>query len=551
MTPRPPLRALPSARDAYDGDRPAVRRLARAPTIASLADDEAEMAVLAAVMLTDGHPNVTYLRLAALGVDAEAFSDPRRGIVWQAFDGLARKGRPVDILTLADELRSMNDAGRLNTVGGVQFLGEITDFIPTIAHCESHGEIVMDHARVRLALAKAQEMVVTATSGGSAVERLAKIRALASEIPHDADTARRVWIADHLEDAWGEFERLALAKAAGHTVAARFGVEALDGSSDGLLSGMLGGIFRQNVVTIFGSPGAGKTTFSAQAAVVTAQDALASAGGNVDAAERVLMFATEMRGPQVAMRLACARAGVDFNRLRSGKASSEEQELAFQACAELSRLPIDIIDSKVNRGRISADDIAAHVHARVARGDRVGLVIVDYFQDLARCRGFEKSNETAEQEERAKRIHHVAEEADVPLILVSSMTKNAPKDHTTGKAATVDTRGAGLDYASDVMMGLVNVQSGDSAGSSAGKGKRSRDTYDEADGGSVPDGCVLVRVDVPKNRYGATGDVTILYDKRKGQFLDRVGQKMGAMPETTPADTSDDEFPPFNDASWR
>ena len=47
------------------------------------------------------------------------------------------------------ELRARD---RLNAVGGAQYVGELTDEIPTLAHCESHARIVLDMAQRRRAL---------------------------------------------------------------------------------------------------------------------------------------------------------------------------------------------------------------------------------------------------------------------------------------------------------------------------------------------------------------------------------------------------------------
>ena len=115
-------------------------------------DLAAECAVLAAVLIE----NDTLPRIASIIRSADDFHEPSHATVWKAFLALQGGASPIDVTTTAGKLREMN---RLNAVGGPQFLGDLTDVIPTIAHCETHARIVADLARVRrmdLALQRAR-----------------------------------------------------------------------------------------------------------------------------------------------------------------------------------------------------------------------------------------------------------------------------------------------------------------------------------------------------------------------------------------------------------
>jgi replicative DNA helicase len=89
-------------------------------------DLEAERAVLGGILLDN-----SALPLVE-GILAEGdFYHPTHGLVFESIQSLAARREPVDVVTLAAELRARD---RLNTVGGAQYLGELTDTIPTIAH---------------------------------------------------------------------------------------------------------------------------------------------------------------------------------------------------------------------------------------------------------------------------------------------------------------------------------------------------------------------------------------------------------------------------------
>ena len=108
-----------------------------------LIDIAAERAVLASMMLD----NDTIAVIAAK-VAPRDFYEPRHSVIFEGIVAVRARREPVDILTLTAELR---DRERLNAVGGAQYLGEITDFIPTTAHCETHASIVADLAGRRRA----------------------------------------------------------------------------------------------------------------------------------------------------------------------------------------------------------------------------------------------------------------------------------------------------------------------------------------------------------------------------------------------------------------
>jgi len=121
-------------------------------------DLAAEMGVLAAVLI-DNRALVTVR--GVLG--AEDFSAPRHAVIFETFVALAEKGEPLDVLTVTAALR---DAERLNTVGGAQYIGELTDYIPTIAHCEAHARIVADLAQRRRTVDAAARIAAYAREHG-------------------------------------------------------------------------------------------------------------------------------------------------------------------------------------------------------------------------------------------------------------------------------------------------------------------------------------------------------------------------------------------------
>lgn len=467
-------------------------------------DEQAEQAVLAAPLMTEsvetnGRCASIPLRKMAAIVRPEDFSEPRHATIWEAMLAVDARGEPIDVRTVSAELTARR---RLNTVGGPQYLLEVIEALPTAAHCEAHARIVAKAAKVRRRREACVAQLAEIDGGEHGAEetlvRLDRLAAGSVERRAATGTSAR----DHAIAA-GEMIFAALqARAAGRRTAARFGVTCLDGAADGSHAGLLGGILSTRVVTVSGPPGGGKTTLVTQAAITTAED-----GG------QVLWFSTEVPGPELVIRYACQHAGEAPDRngvmhppisqvaALSGvlteptpdrpRARDEVSEM-IDGINRFADLPMHIWSED-----LSIEAIAAEVSAACAKGE-VRLVVIDYFQDLDASG---KESETAEQRHRAKVIKSIARNNRVGVLVVSSTTKAAQRDRAAGKRAqTSDVNGAGINYASDVIIEVAQV--GDDRG-------------DEVD----------VKLTITKARYGSTGDPTLRFNKPRGRFTEAGGAR--------------------------
>jgi replicative DNA helicase len=114
-------------------------------------DLEAEKAVLGAVLLD----NAVFATVSA-AVVASDFYHPAHAVIFECMLALNARGEPIDIVSLSAELRNRE---RLNAVGGMQYLGGLTETTPTVANAENHARIVADLAQVRRMIGVAHDIV--------------------------------------------------------------------------------------------------------------------------------------------------------------------------------------------------------------------------------------------------------------------------------------------------------------------------------------------------------------------------------------------------------
>lgn len=72
-------------------------------------------------------------------VTPKDFYDKRHAIIYAGMMRLYEKHRPVDLLTLTEELKRKNE---IEIIGGSAYLTELTNYVPTAAHAEAYAELV-------------------------------------------------------------------------------------------------------------------------------------------------------------------------------------------------------------------------------------------------------------------------------------------------------------------------------------------------------------------------------------------------------------------------
>jgi replicative DNA helicase len=327
---------------------------------------DAEMSLLGAVLIDED-------TLADISehVKPHDFYDRRHGLIYDAMMRLYEKHKPVDLLTLTEELKKKND---IETIGGSAYLTELTNYVPTAAHAEAYAELVAQKA-IRRRLIKASGDISELgydedTSTGELLERAeAEIFAVSDQsLKQDLVSLESI-----LTESFDRLEELHRNK--GSLRGVRTGYRDLDS--------MTAGLQRSDLIILAARPAMGKTTLVTNLAYNVA----------TIAKQPVLFFSLEMSKEQLVDRMLSDASGVDSWNIRTGNLSDDDFSKLSDAMGEMAEAPIFIDDTP------GVSVLEMRTKARRASHEQpLGLIIIDYLQ-LMQGSGRDNGNRVQEVSE--------------------------------------------------------------------------------------------------------------------------------------------------------
>lgn len=424
---------------------------------------EAELAVLGAILISP-----TSVDDVATVLKSEDFYRDAHREVYEAVLELLNgdSGHQVDIITVSEALRRR---GTLDQVGGLPFLMELANVVPTAAHALYYAQIVHEKAVLRRVIETGSRMVGLAFQGEQGPDEiLEQAQQTLSEL---AQKGRREPQRLHhiLVNTLERVEQMA-------------GRKGLAGISTGFpdLDKLTSGLQSSDLIVVAARPSMGKTNFCLNIA------------RNVALRERVpvVIFSLEMSQEQLAMRLIAAEADIDGQRLRTGDLTDEMWTRLTQALGRLGDAPIFIDDSP----GLSPLELAAKART-IHRRTPLGLIIIDYLQ-LMSARAHSE-NRQQEISEISRSLKGLARELSVPVLTLSQLSR-AVESRNDKHPMLSDLRESGaIEQDADLVAFIY------------------RDDYYVKDSEQQGQAEVIIA----KQRNGPTGTINFVFRKDTGKFL--------------------------------
>lgn len=329
-------------------------------------------------------------------VTIKDFYERRHSIIYGGMMRLYEKHRPVDLLTLTEELKRKKE---LDTIGGSAYLTELTNYVPTSAHAEAYAELVAQKAvRRRLIKASGEISELGYNEDTSTQELLEQAEAELFSVSDQSLKQDLVSIESILTESFDRMEELHRNKGALRGI--RTGYHDLDN--------MTAGLQKSDLIILAARPAMGKTTLVTNLAYNVA----------TIAKEPVLFFSLEMSKEQLVDRMLADASGVDAWNIRTGNLSDDDFSKISEAMGELAEAPIYIDDTP------GMTVLEMRTKARRAMHEKpLGLIIIDYLQ-LMQGNGNSNGNRVQEVSEISRGLKLIARELNVPVIALSQLSRS-------------------------------------------------------------------------------------------------------------------------------
>ena len=362
---------------------------------------DVERSLLGSILLDNDLQNEA---MAALRPE-DFYLDAHRRIYARMVD-LSENARPIDILTLAEEL---NRHKELESVGGIAYLSSLADGVPRRSSIEHYVKIVKDKALLRNLIHAANGIIAQASAqGDEAAEVLDAAEASIFQISDQRGSQELKTIAEIAQESFeGDIEKL---YQRGKKIT---GVETHYTGLDEMTSGLQ----PSDLIIIAARPSMGKTAF----AINIAENAAVEDG------KYVAVFSLEMSREALLNRMLCSQARVDAHSMRTGFLGKDDVTKLREALTKLLVAPIYIDDT----AGISLTELRSKAR-RLKQTAGLDLIVIDYMQLMSASApgGKRYENRTQEVSAISRGLKAIAKELSVPVVALSQLSR-APE--TRGK----------------------------------------------------------------------------------------------------------------------
>lgn len=419
-------------------------------------DLEAEQAIIGS-MLTDKDAVISAIEV----LKEEDFYREDNRAIYLAILNLYNRAEPIDIITVKAELEAM---GKFEQVGGLEYLAELPEKVPTTANALKYIKIVEEKSILRNLIKTANEIIELGYDPTEDVEDIMEgAEKKIFNIMQNKNQKGYTPIKDVLVDSFTQLEELYNRKQ--HITGVPTGFTELDYKT--------AGFHGSDLILIAARPAMGKSAFALNIATNAA----------IKANVPVAIFSLEMSKEQMVNRILCSEAMVDSNKVRTGRLEEEDWTKLAGAIGPLSEAEIYIDDTP----GISVMEIRAKCR-KLKLEKNIGMVVIDYLQLV---QGSNKRNGSREQEisEISRSLKILAKEIGVPVIALSQLSR-AVEQRPDHRPMLSDLRESGaIEQDADIVMFLY------------------RDDYYNQDSEKKD----IAEVILAKHRGGSTGTVELLW----------------------------------------
>jgi replicative DNA helicase len=425
---------------------------------------EAERSILGAILLDDKTTLTVFETLKA-----QDFYLEHHRRIFEKMLQLMNNSRPIDLVTLKDELQRSNE---LESVGGPAYIASLTDGLPRAMNIEFYAQIVKEKATLRRLIQISSETMTRSYQDEEAAEDILQhVEKAIFDIANQQFRTGFSPIAPIVSEVFKTIEELSNRKAP------------VTGLETGFvdLDRMTAGLHPSDLIIVAARPGLGKTSLCLNVAEHVALRKHKAVG----------IFSLEMSKEQLVKRFLCSEARIDAHRVNTGFLSKEDWVKLSQVSGDLSETKIFIDDT----ANVTITELRSKAR-RLSLEHGLDLVIVDYLQ-LMSGSAQRYENRTQEISQISRGLKGIAKELSVPLIAVSQLSRAVESRRGDHRPQLSDLRESGsIEQDADLVLFIYREEM--------------INPTEENNG--------LAELIIGKQRNGPTGSVQLAFSKQFTKF---------------------------------
>lgn len=429
---------------------------------------EAEESVLGACFLSK-----YALQKATENLLPESFYNEKNAKIFSSMIALQEEKTPIDLTTITSYLKKKNE---LNEVGGVEYLTEVLNFVPTASNVDYYIQTVEENAILRRLIETANEIATEGYRNDESINEIldSSEKKILSIVKNRKSSEFRS-IKEVLAKTQSDLERLSEIK------------NEITGLATGWydLDKLTTGLHPNEFIIIAARPAMGKTAFALNLATHAAMTQNKS----------VAVFNLEMSAEQLAMRILSSLGQIEGFKLRTGNLMNNDWKRINEAISQLSNTNLVIDDTP----GITIGEIRAKCRRLASSEKGLALVVIDYLQLISGGKNY-GANRQQEVSDISRSLKTLAMELNVPIIALSQLSRSV-EGREDKRPIMSDLRESGsIEQDADIVSFLY------------------RDDYYNKEA-RTEDNTSISELIIGKHRNGPTTTIELLFKKNTSTFL--------------------------------
>ena len=401
---------------------------------------------------------------------AEDFYLESHRILFEAMKAVDEQNLPVDATTLTSYLM---DKKALDKIGGVEYLFQLSESVPTTAHSQYYLKILNEKSLLRKLIKESTQIIEDAYGDVDNLnDFIGEVEKNFLNVTRDRNAGEFKAVRDVIQNVTDRL--IMLQRSDGNISGVKTGYYDLDRLTSGFQKG--------DLIILAARPSVGKTAFALNVAYNVAYKS----------EEAVAVFSLEMPAEQLISRIICSAGSLQAETLRSGSILKDNNERYYAAAEKVSKCNLYIDDTP----GIRVGEIAAKCR-RLKRDHGLKMIIIDYLQLIS---GPANSRESRQQEvsDISRQLKMIARELEVPVIALSQLSRSVEK-RDNKRPVLSDLRESGaIEQDADIVSFLH------------------REDYQNPEKEAETQGAIDVII--AKHRNGALADIRLVFQKQYSKF---------------------------------